>query len=162
MRLLNRPLALLLVGALAAASIIVIIEVISFALHSGHSGPAVVPWPTWYHWARTTRWDAEVIRVWSAILIAIGVLLTGSELKPRRVTRHQLRPGGEPTQTRLTGHGLAPVPCARPPPGSRGSPPPTSPCAAAPRSPPPPPPAARTPPRSPGPSPRRCAAAATT
>lgn len=107
MRLLNRPLALILAVALAAAAIIVIVEVIAFALHSGHSGPAVVPWHTWYRWARATRWDAQVIRVWSAILIACGTLLLGLELKPRRVTRHHLHAAGEATQTRLTRRGLA-------------------------------------------------------
>jgi ribosomal protein S12 methylthiotransferase accessory factor YcaO len=48
-----------------------------------------------------------VIRVWSAILIACGVLLAGFELKPRRVTHHRLRSGTDATQTRLTRRGLA-------------------------------------------------------
>jgi hypothetical protein len=107
MRLLNRPLALILAAALAAASIVVIIEVIGFALHSGHSNPVVVPWRTWYHWARTTRWDDQVIRVWSAILIAGGVLLAGFEIKPRRVTHHHLDSGTDATETRLTRRGLS-------------------------------------------------------
>ena len=41
MRLLNRPLAFILAVALAAASIILIIEVIVFAVHAS---PGLVPW----------------------------------------------------------------------------------------------------------------------
>jgi uncharacterized protein DUF6286 len=104
MRLLNRPLAFILAVALTAASIILIIEVIVFAVHGS---PAVVPWPTWYHWAEATRWDRLVVRVWSAILIAIGVLLLALELKPRRVTRLSLHSGNDATDAALTRSGLA-------------------------------------------------------
>ena len=104
MRLLNRPLAFILAVALAAASIILIIEVIVFAVHAS---PGLVPWPTWYHWAEATRWDRLVVRVWSAILIAIGVLLLALELKPRRITRLSLHPGNDATDAALTRHGLA-------------------------------------------------------
>jgi hypothetical protein len=104
MRLLNRPLAFILALALAAASIIVIIEVIAAA---SHASPVVVYWPTWYHWARATRWDDLVVRVWSAILIAIGVLILASQLKPRRVARLPLRSGVPATDTALTRNGLA-------------------------------------------------------
>jgi hypothetical protein len=104
MRLLNRPLAFILAIALAAASVILIVEVIEFAVHSG---PAIVHWTTWYHWAHTTRWNAQVIRVWSAILIAIGVLLLALELKPRRITRLRLRSGDQATDAALTRSGLA-------------------------------------------------------
>ena len=54
MRLLNRPLALILALALAGASIILIVEVIAFAVHAS---PVVVHWATWYHWAGKTRWN---------------------------------------------------------------------------------------------------------
>lgn len=104
MRLLNRPLAFLLAVALAAASIIVIIEVITFA---AHASPVVVHWPTWYQWAKKTRWDALVVRVWSAILIAIGVLILALELKPRRVTRLPLRSSDQATDAAVTRRGLA-------------------------------------------------------
>jgi hypothetical protein len=104
MRLLNRPLAFILAVALAAASIILIIEVIVFATHAS---PAVVPWSTWYHWAGATRWDRLVIRVWSAILIAIGVLLLALELKPRRVSRLSVHSGNDATDAALTRSGLA-------------------------------------------------------
>jgi hypothetical protein len=104
MRLLNRPLAFILAAVLAAASIIVIIEVIAFAVHAR---PVVVHWPTWYHWAGTTRWDGLVVRVWSAILIAVGVLILAIELKPRRITRLRLRSGDQATDAALTRTGLA-------------------------------------------------------
>jgi len=104
MRLLNRPLAFILAVALAAASVILIVEVIEFAVGSG---PAIVHWTTWYHWAHTTRWDALVIRVWSAILIVIGVLVLALELKPRRITRLRLRSGDQATDAAVTRSGLA-------------------------------------------------------
>ena len=104
MRLLNRPLALILAVALAGASIILLIEVIAFAVHAS---PVVVHWPTWYHWAGKTRWNALVIRVWSAILIVIGALILAIELKPRRVTRLRLRTADEATDAALTRSGLA-------------------------------------------------------
>jgi hypothetical protein len=103
MRLLNRPLALILAVALAGASVILIIEVIAFAVHAS----PIVPWTTWYHWAATTRWNALVIRVWSVILIAAGVILLAVELKPRRVTRLPLRSDDDCTQAVLTRRGVA-------------------------------------------------------
>lgn len=104
MRLLNRPLAFILAVALAAASVILIVEVIEFAVGSG---PAIVHWTTWYHWADSTKWNAQVIRVWSAILIVIGVLILALELKPRRITRLRLRSGDQATDAALTRSGLA-------------------------------------------------------
>lgn len=104
MRLLNRPLAFILAVALAAVSVILIVEVIEFAVGSGS---AIVHWTTWYHWAHTTKWNAQVIRVWSAILIVIGVFLLALELKPRRITRLRLRSDHEATDAALTRSGLA-------------------------------------------------------
>jgi hypothetical protein len=104
MRVLNRPLAFILAAALATVSIVMIIEVIAAA---AHARPVVVHWPAWYHWASTTRWDALVIRVWSAILIAVGVLILAVELKPRRITRLPLRPADPATDAALTRSGLA-------------------------------------------------------
>lgn len=104
MRLVNRPLALILAAALLAASVVIIAEVIGFATH--HS-PLLVHWTTWYHWARKTRWDAFVVRVWSAILLAVGALILILELKPRRVTRLPLRSGDDATDAAVTRRGLA-------------------------------------------------------
>jgi uncharacterized protein DUF6286 len=104
MRLLNRPLALIVAVALAGASIILIAEVIALAVHAS---PVVVHWATWYHWAGKTRWNAQVIRVWSAILIVVGALILAIELKPRRVTRLRLRAADDATDAALTRSGLA-------------------------------------------------------
>jgi hypothetical protein len=104
MRLVNRPLAFILAAALIAASVVVIAEVIGFAVHRS---PLLVHWSTWYHWTRKTRWDALVVRVWSAILIAAGALILTLELKPRRVTRMPLRSGDDATDAAVTRRGLA-------------------------------------------------------
>jgi len=104
MRLLNRPFALILAIALAAAAIIVITEVIAYQVHTR---PVVAPWPTWYHWAQKTRWDRRVVQVWSAILIVFGALLLALELKPPRVKRLRLRSADGATDAALTRSGLA-------------------------------------------------------
>jgi hypothetical protein len=106
MRLVNRPLALLLAAALLAASVVIIAEVIGFAVH--HS-PLLVHWTTWYHWAEKTRWDAIVIRVWSAILIVIGAVILALELKPPRATRLPVRSDDDATDAAVTRRGLAGV-----------------------------------------------------
>lgn len=104
MRVINRPLALVLAAALAVASVILIIEVIAFAVHAS---PVLVHWPAWDSWARKTRWDALVIRVWSVILIIFGALVLAFELKPRRVTRLRLRSEEKATDSAITRNGLA-------------------------------------------------------
>jgi hypothetical protein len=104
MRLVNRPLAIILAAALLAASVVIIAEVIGFA---AHRSPLLVHWTTWYHWARGTRWDAFVVRVWSAILIAVGALVLILEFKPRRITRLSLRSGHDATDAAVTRRGLA-------------------------------------------------------
>ena len=54
MRVVNRPLAFILAAALLAVSVVVIGEVIGFAVH--HS-PLLVHWTTWNNWARVTHWN---------------------------------------------------------------------------------------------------------
>jgi hypothetical protein len=103
MRLINRPLALILAIALVGASVITAIEVVAYAVHAH---PVVVNWPAWYHWARRTRWDTLVIRVWAAILIIVGVFLLALELKPRRITRLPVRSADTATDAALTRRGL--------------------------------------------------------
>jgi Family of unknown function (DUF6286) len=104
MRLINRPLALILAAALLAASIIVIVEV---AAHALNAGPVIVHWTTWYHWSRKTHWNALVVTVWSVILIIAGVTVLGPQLKPRRVTRLRLRSDDKATDAAMTRTGLA-------------------------------------------------------
>jgi hypothetical protein len=104
MRLVNRPLAFILAAALAVAAVIVIIEVITAAVHHG---PLLLHWTTWYRWASKTRWDQLVIQVWSAVLIVIGAAILAVELKPRRVTRLPLRSAHDATDAAVTRGGLA-------------------------------------------------------
>ena len=104
MRVANRPLACVLAAALLACSVIIIVEVIGFAV--GRS-PVLVPWTTWYSWASETRWDASVVRVWAAVLIVIGLLLVGLEVKRRRATRLPLGAADPATDAAVTRRGLA-------------------------------------------------------
>src|ERR1700722_16270078 len=104
MRVVNRPLAFILAAALGVAAVIVIIEVIAAA---SHHNPVVVPWTTWYRWANRTRWDQLVIQIWSAIIIAVGVVLLALELKRPRVTRLSLRSQHDATDAAMTRRGLA-------------------------------------------------------
>ena len=104
MRLLNRPLAFVLAAALTVAAVIVIIEVIAYHIKSG---PLILHWTTWHHWANTTRWDQLVVQVWAAILIVIGLLILAIEFKPRRITRLPLRGDDRATDAAVTRGGLA-------------------------------------------------------
>ena len=101
MRLLNRPLAFILAAALAVASIIVMIEVTAFHVNSG---PLLLHWTTWYHWAGKTHWDQLVVQVWSAILIVAGALILALELKPPRVNRLPLRSDDDATDAGAERH----------------------------------------------------------
>src|SRR5487761_532643 len=104
MRVANRPLAFILAAALLACSVVIVAEVIGFAVH--HS-PLLVHWTTWLGWARSTRWDAFVVRVWATVLIIIGLVLVGLEAKPRRATRLPLGAVGQATDATVTRRGLA-------------------------------------------------------
>ncbi|MGI8760219.1 MAG: DUF6286 domain-containing protein [Jatrophihabitantaceae bacterium] len=104
MRLLNRPLAFVLALALTATGVIVIIEVIAFAVHAR---PVVVPWTTWYRWAERTHWKAGVVRFWSVVLIVVGAVVLLIELKPRRVRRLGVRSDNADTDAAMTRGGLA-------------------------------------------------------
>jgi Family of unknown function (DUF6286) len=104
MRVANRPLAFILAAALLAGSVVIIAEVIGFAVH--HS-PLLVHWTTWQGWARSTRWDAFVVRVWATVLMVVGLVLVVLEFKPSRVTRLPLRASGQATDATVTRRGLA-------------------------------------------------------
>jgi hypothetical protein len=104
MRVANRPLAFILAAALLACSVVIIAEVIGCAVH--HS-PILVHWTTWQHWARSTRWDAFVVRVWATVLMIAGLVLVVLEFKPRRVTRLPLLAAGRATDATVTRRGLA-------------------------------------------------------
>ncbi len=104
MRVVNRPLAFILALALLAVTVVTVAEVIGFAVDNS---PLLVPWPTWYEWASTTSWDATVVKVWAAVLMAIGLILVIFEVKRRRVTRLPLGTSDEATEATVTRRGLA-------------------------------------------------------
>jgi Family of unknown function (DUF6286) len=104
MRVANRPLAFVLAAALLACSVVIIAEVIGFAVHRS---PLLVHWTTWQDWARSTRWDAFVVRVWATVLMVVGLVLVVLEFKPRRVTRLPLLAVGQATDATVTRRGLA-------------------------------------------------------
>lgn len=104
MRVANRPLAFILAAALLACSVVIIAEVIGFAVH--HS-PLLVHWTTWQGWAQSTRWDAFVVRVWATVLMVVGLVLVVLEFKPRRVARLPLLAVGQATDATVTRRGLA-------------------------------------------------------
>ena len=79
MRVLNRPLAFILAVALIAGCVIVIAEVIG---HATGKQPAAGALDHLVSVGTRTRWDAGVVRVWSAVLIVIGLLILAVELKP--------------------------------------------------------------------------------
>ncbi len=100
MRVVNRALAVILALAIIAVCVIVIAEVIAHALNHQH---VIVDWPAWQRWAERTHWNRAVIKVWSIILIVIGILLLAPQLKRRRVTRLPLEtddPALDPAVTR--------------------------------------------------------------
>ena len=100
----NRPLAFILAAALLACSVVIIAEVIGFAVHRS---PLLVHWTTWQDWARSTRWDAFVVRVWATVLMLVGLVLVVLEFKPRRVTRLPLLAVGQATDATVSRGGLA-------------------------------------------------------
>jgi len=104
MRVANRPLAFILAAALLACSVVIIAEVIGFAVHRS---PLLVHWTTWQDWARSTRWDAFVVRVWATVLMLVGLVLVVLEFKPRRVTRLPLLAVGQATDATVSRRGLA-------------------------------------------------------
>src|SRR6478609_2627620 len=106
MRIVNRLLAFIVAVALLGVSVIVIVEVIGYAIN-GES--VLVPWMTWEQWAERTHFNSTVIKVWSIILIVVGAILLIAELKPRRVTRVGLQSDSRATETAITTKGIAAV-----------------------------------------------------
>lgn len=104
MRIVNRPLALLVALALLALCVVTIIEVILAALHHA---PAVVAWPTWDRWARTTAWDRVVVTTWSIVVGVVGLALLLAELAPPRTKRLRLVSDDPATDAAITRRGLA-------------------------------------------------------
>ena len=103
MRLINRPLAFLLAAFLLVASVVVIIEVVGFAITAK---PVLVHWTTWLNWADKTKWKAGVIRFWAVVLMLAGLVLLYLELKPRKVSRISVRSEDDNVDAAITRRGL--------------------------------------------------------
>ena len=106
MRIVNRFLAFILALAILAASVIVIVEVISYAINKKS---LIVDWMRWQAWAERTHFNSTAIKVVSIILIVVGLLLLLAELKPRRTTRLGLQSDDMATDTAITTKGIAAV-----------------------------------------------------
>lgn len=106
MRILNRFLAFILALALLAASVIVIVEVISYAINRES---LIVDWMSWQRWAERTHFNSTQIKVVSIILIVVGLVLLLAELRPRRVTRVSLQSDDTATDAAITTKGIAVV-----------------------------------------------------
>lgn len=106
MRLLNRPLAFLLAAALLLASIVLVVEVVAYAVNAR---PAFVHWNHWTTWADKTRWKAGVVRFWAVVLMVIGLLLLALQLKPRRVSRIPVGSEDDNVDAAITRRGLMSV-----------------------------------------------------
>jgi len=106
MRILNRFLAFILAIAVLAVCIVVIAEVIAYAINGEH---LIVDWMSWQRWAERTHFDSSVIKVLSIIFIVVGLILLLAELKPRRVTRVSLQSAEAATDAAITTKGIAVV-----------------------------------------------------
>lgn len=106
MRLLNRPLAFLLAAALLIASVVLVIEVVAYAVNAH---PVIVHWNHWMTWADKTRWKAGVVRFWAVVLMVIGLVLLVLELKPRRARRIPVGAADDDVDAAITRRGLTSV-----------------------------------------------------
>ena len=103
MRLINRPLAFLLAAFLLVASVLVVIEVIGYAITTK---PVLVHWTTWHMWADKTKWKAGVIRFWAVAAIIAGLVLLYLELKPRPSPRIAVSSGADYVDVAITRRAL--------------------------------------------------------
>ena len=115
MRLINRPLAFLLAAFLLVASVLLVVEVIGYAITAK---PVLVHWTTWYHWAGKTKWKAGVIRFWAGVLMIVGLVLLVLERWPRTPPPAWTVSEGHPPPP---AQGRSPSPRTRPP-GTRPPP----------------------------------------
>lgn len=106
MRILNRFLAFILALAVFAVCIVVIVEVIGYAINGEH---VIVDWMSWQRWAERTHFDSTVVKVLSIIFIVVGLILLVAELKPRRVARVNLESDEVATDAAITTKGIAVV-----------------------------------------------------
>jgi hypothetical protein len=84
MRIVNRLLAFVVALALAAACVIIIVEVIAAR---SHSAPLILHWHTILDWARRNTWKATSVELACAITAAAGLLLLLPQIFRRRNSR---------------------------------------------------------------------------
>jgi Family of unknown function (DUF6286) len=104
MRIVNRPLAFVVAVALLVGGVLTVVEVIGYAITSKH---VLINWTTWQQWAERTQWNRAVVKTWSIILIAVGLLLLILELKRPKVTRLTLNTEHAATDAAISRKGLA-------------------------------------------------------
>ncbi|MFU8853220.1 DUF6286 domain-containing protein [Micromonospora sp. SL1-18] len=104
MRITNRLLAFLLSLALALGAVLVLIEIVAYAIGAK---PIVLDWPGLYRWASGTTWGSGIVRLVGVVLAVIGLLLLAAQLKPRRPDRLRLQPLTSATDAAITRRGLA-------------------------------------------------------
>lgn len=82
MALFDRVVATLLAVALCAFGALVAAEVVHTAL--GFGGRLLIPWPELARFGRRNAWDSTPIRVTSAVVAGVGLILLCVEARPRR------------------------------------------------------------------------------
>ncbi|MFD2766253.1 DUF6286 domain-containing protein [Micromonospora eburnea] len=104
MRITNRLLAFLLSLGLALGAVLVLIEIVAYAVGAK---PIALNWPGLYRWASGTTWGSGIVRLIGVGLAVIGLLLLAAQLKPRRPDRLPLQPVDPATDAAITRRGLA-------------------------------------------------------
>lgn len=104
MKILNRVLALLLGLAVIAAAVLFIVEVVADRV-GAH--PVIVNWHGLYHWAQGTSWGAAPVRTASVLLVLLGLVVTITQLKPRRPERLAITSDDPATDAAITRQGVA-------------------------------------------------------
>lgn len=100
----NRILALVVALGLITVAVILAVEVIAFRTGAG---PVVMDWQAWYRWAQRTGWNAGSVRLVSALLCAVGLVLIVVEAVPRRRARWTTEDGDRTTDMAYTRRGVA-------------------------------------------------------
>lgn len=104
MRLVNRVLALVVAVVLAAAGVVLAIEVVAQRLDRAH---IVVDWQSWYRWAHRTNWNSGVVRTICIVLVVVGALLLIAELIRPRASRLAINTTDPSTDAAVTRRGVA-------------------------------------------------------
>ncbi|MCW3844351.1 alkaline shock response membrane anchor protein AmaP [Micromonospora yasonensis] len=104
MRIANRLLAFLLSLALTLGAVLVLIEIVAYAVGAK---AIVLDWPGLYRWASGTTWGSGIVRLVGVGLAVIGLLLLAAQLNPRRPDRLRLQAVDSATDAAITRRGLA-------------------------------------------------------